>query len=122
MAFLDEIGVAELWSLVKAEDGKNAKIVADNYNGNDVAERFISLGVTPKAVLVVTTDGTMGVLNTGDRSVYGGLALPAFPVKIGSFKALEIVEGGFKVFSATDGEHSALTNSVFHTYNYIALC
>ena len=33
MAFLDETGLAELWSLVKAEDAKGAKIAAGSYIG-----------------------------------------------------------------------------------------
>jgi hypothetical protein len=33
MAFLDETGLAELWSLVKAEDAKDAKVATGSYKG-----------------------------------------------------------------------------------------
>lgn len=37
MAFLDETGLAELWTLVKAEDAKGLKIATGSYTGTGTA-------------------------------------------------------------------------------------
>lgn len=39
MAFLDETGLTELWSLVKAEDAKGAKVSVGEYSGTGKASK-----------------------------------------------------------------------------------
>ena len=69
--------------------------VLGTYTGDGAESRTISLGFTPKAVLVEDSGG-MRVANGGSR--HGGLALPDAPVlSAGNNIALQIVTGGFKV-------------------------
>lgn len=82
------------------------------YAGNGEASRFISLGVTPKWVLVFA-----GGYLTFNSSVYGGLAISGSPVKSGT-NAITIVGGGFQVFYDTNnGIHT--NNPGYPSYNYI---
>ena len=100
--------------------GQKVQMIIGSYTGDNAAERTISLGVTPKAVLVADQRGAMGYLPTGNIAAYGGLALPNRPVVYTDLKALEIVEGGFKVFYINGGNFSAATNDSNYSYNYVA--
>lgn len=92
------------------------EMVCGSYAGDGTASRFINLGRTPKAVLVMTNDGKM--YSTNMRATYGGLATPDSPVTY-STPAVAIVTNGFQV--AYGGYYTCLlTNSSVETYNYIA--
>ena len=97
-----------------------AQVIIGSYEGDGSAERTITLGKTPKAVLVADNRATMGFPLTGSITAYGGLALLNAPVTYTGLKALEIVEGGFKVFCAKNSNFIAATNDSNYTYNYIA--
>ena len=100
--------------------GQKVQVLMGAYEGTGAAERKIALGKTPKAVLVVDQRGTMGFPFTGNVTAYGGLALQNAPVVYTDLKALEIVEGGFKVFCSSNGNFTAATNDSNYSYNYIA--
>ena len=100
--------------------GAKVQMLVGSYTGDDAAERTISLGVTPKAVFVCDQRGTMGYVPTGNFTAYGGLALPNHPVEYSGVKALEIVEGGFKVFFTKNGNFAANTNYSSFRFNYVA--
>lgn len=57
MAFLDETGLAEVWSLVTAEDAKNAKIALVSYTGTGNYgidnPSSLTFDFAPKVVLLV---------------------------------------------------------------------
>lgn len=70
---LDETGLAELWSLIKAGDAKAAKIVTGEYNGtgqyyskaNNYYENTLTFDFEPKLVIIVAgsssdADGAYG--------------------------------------------------------------
>ena len=89
------------------------------YAGDGQNVRKISLGVTPKWVLVFM-DGyiTFGGFNTGSSGAFGGLALSGNPVKtFESGTVLEVVSGGFRVYYS-DSSHQA-TNMSQRFYNYL---
>ena len=100
--------------------GLKVQMIVGSYTGDRAPERTISLGVTPKAVFVCDQRGAMGYIPTGNYAAYGGLALPNHPVEYTGLKALEIVEGGFKVFGAYNGNFIATTNDSNYSYNYVA--
>lgn len=116
-------------SFAAALDGK---IVTGTYTGNGVASRTISLGFTPKAVLIVPRNAIQATCSVGTSTmVYGApfLATPNNPSYGYETQriALSITDGGFNVmhYNATiTGGNSALmvsanTNSA--PYNYIAI-
>ena len=61
-------------SRVEAVAASVPKILCGSYTGNGSESRFISLGFTPKAVLVVGQDGSTHY-NEGHAYHYGGLAI-----------------------------------------------
>lgn len=101
---------AQITSLTSAK----AEYVTGTYSGNDAAERTISLGFTPKAVVVFDCNGTMsysGLLS-------GGFATNKFTPSKG---AVAVCTGGFKIYY--DGGYNRVTNgtsSNFSPYGYIA--
>lgn len=60
MAFLDETGLAELWSLIKAEDAKGAKIATGSYKGTGTSGASnpckLTFNFTPKVVMIYGGD------------------------------------------------------------------
>ena len=71
------------------------------YTGNGASSRTISLGFTPKAVLVMEVDGFICLHYNGQYSS-GGLATASQPVENGYGTIVEIVDNGFKVYYSSD--------------------
>ena len=100
------------------------KLTFGTYVGNGASTRTISLGVTPKAVLVFTSFGaTYSEEYAGDH--WGGLALTNSPVQVrngGNETAVKIVTGGFQVASglAANGMDRMSSNNTSVFYFYIA--
>ena len=65
-----------------------------SYTGNSEESQMISLGVTPKAVLIASSDG---MFRNGDFK-YGGIAIQGSPSTYSGQTMIEIVENGFKVY------------------------
>ena len=96
------------------------KIVAGTYDGDGSASRFIDLGFTPKAVLVVDKYGRMNAENTlaTVQYWYGGLAVSGNPtVSVDNFVLVEITDGGFSVHSgAKSNYYYYRANTGLHYY------
>ena len=92
-----------------------SQVVIGSYTGDGAAERVISLGFTPKAVLLIPASGELN----GSGSGRGGLALPGHAVSYAGDVVLTIVTGGFKVYykSGSWGTYSNANNSELY---YIA--
>ena len=92
------------------------------YTGNGKAAQKISLGVTPKWVLVLQGGYNM----YGGQSspyVYGGLALSGKPARTqdnGKMVAvLEVVNGGFQVYNGPNYPETNLSQTSYHyLYGY----
>lgn len=101
------------------------EVYIGTYSGNGAEQRTISLGFTPKAVLLMSSDGSAFYRHNYTNYLYGGLATPASPVTCTfddvSHNALDIVTGGFRVyrFSHTDGYIN--TNYSGTNFVYLAL-
>ena len=69
MAFLDEAGLAELWSLIQAEDVKRAKFAFGTYEGTDTkgssGKCSLTFDFVPK-ILILTTN----IANPGATTQY----------------------------------------------------
>ena len=99
-------------------EGDKAKIVTGSYMGDGAVTRFISLGFTPKAVLLVCKDGRM---NDGNHC-YGGLVLSNQPCVHSSQTVMEIGSNGFQVFvSGQNTGYSVNCNLNGSVYYYWAL-
>ena len=99
-------------SLQTAVAGK-CSVIVGTYTGDGAAERTISLGVTPKAVLVLPMQGYTFYTN----SYYGGLAVTDSPARISSTPILSVAPNGFTVYF----KNGIKTNQTDSIYNYIAL-
>ena len=98
---------------VQADAETNARVdqlfVFGTYEGDGETSQFISLGFTPRAVLICRTDGAFSQANL----IYGGLATAASPAK-----TVEIAENGFNVLSSSSLYNG---NNPMYTFKYIAL-
>ena len=105
---------------------EKAPVVFGWYAGEGTAKRKIELGFTPKAVLVMESNGTMAVSSGSFRTYYGGLAVTDSNAcagdngrtvwKTGS-TIVAVTEGGFYVsYSPNDygGIYSDLSGRYFH--------
>ena len=96
-----------------ADAETNARVdqlfVFGTYEGDGETSQFISLGFTPRAVLICRTDGAFSQANL----IYGGLATAASPAK-----TVEITENGFNVLSSSSLYNG---NNPMYTFKYIAL-
>ena len=102
--------------------GSKAELVTGTYHGDSAASRTISLGFTPKAVLVVAATGHMSSPHVNYR--FGGLALPDHPVTTSwgdssGDMVLNITTGGFQVYF--DYDKDIFSNYSDYLYHYIAL-
>ena len=96
-------------------DGALPKIAVGFYTGDGNASRLISLGFTPRAVLVMQNSSE---IFTQFGAVFGGLAVTDSPTYY-TKNIITIESTGFKVYS--DGGDRACTNQSGCTYNYLAL-
>ena len=103
--------------------GGKSEIVCGSYVGDGTEDRLISLGFTPKAVLVMGEDGATRMT----YQLYGGLALSGAPAFLnlgsdGKFTVLAVAEGGFLVTQKTaSAAYAICTNTNRHEYRYLAL-
>lgn len=87
----------------------DGKIIAGAYAGDDTDSRTISLGFTPRAVLVVNHEGKTAT----NQGTYGGLAVTG-----SNCSGISIVTGGFRVYYSSS---SPFLNSSYARYHYIAV-
>ncbi len=73
---------------------QKCEILLGTYTGDGAENRLISLGFTPKAVLVFDSNGR----TLCDRNYCGGLAIPEHPVANGNLMVLKIEKNGFRVY------------------------
>ena len=98
-----------------------AQVIFGSYEGDGSAERTITLGKTPKAVLVMSARGEVShYAATSIYNCYGGLALAGSPVSIDGQSAIAVVNNGFKVYRDNLHGPHIYTNEENLTYNYIA--
>ena len=92
------------------------EIIAGYYDGNQAASQIISLGRTPKAVLVLAQ--AWGLAYRLSADCYGGLAISNSPVIYRNlYTAVSIIQNGFEVYYNIDQE--ICTNGNYR-YHYIA--
>ena len=96
---------------------QKCQIYFGTYTGNGAADRYISLGFTPKALLVVRDGCGFGDSHTAALAVEGIQA--AISNGAGTFPALKIESGGFRVYY-TSGQTPILTNYSGSYYTYLA--
>lgn len=99
-----------------------SRVSTGTYTGDGQADRTISLGFTPKLVLVIDQDGRLRQTNDS----YGGLTVPGVPAlyTYGSngYEAVAVVEGGFRVHNkAAVSSLWVRTNSTGQNYCYLAV-
>ena len=97
-------------------------IVTGTYTGDGTASRFISLGFTPKALLVFVREGYPA--NPYTNNYYGGMAFPDMPAELVTYpndvlvSVVQIETGGFQVYYNDDKD--IRSNLQEQHYYYIA--
>ena len=97
------------------------KIITGTYTGNGATTRFIDLGVTPKAIFVINSNGKFE--RSADGYATGSEMYSAYAHTGFSTPALEIVNGGINVkysYTSNTGEPRCYTNKNKDIYGYIA--
>ena len=79
---------------IDAALSEKSGLVFGTYTGDGAADRSFDLGFAPKAVYVCTQSGMAGIIS-GNEQCYGGLALPGYPLKLGSNVAMALSDTGF---------------------------
>ena len=117
----DQADLDVLESSVQQITADLTKITFGTYTGDGANTRTVSLGFTPKAVLVMQDWGAMYDTSETKDAIVGGLALPNAPVARGAAVAVEIVSNGFQVRYRTDhASFYVYTNRDAFPYRYIA--
>ena len=122
----DRILMADFNAAMGNIDGAIAEIphmVLGSYTGDGTASRTISLGFTPRAVLVVASDGVPFRYVNGTSQYCGGLVFQGEHTAdlYRSRTILEICEGGFKVGYNIESSIYIFSNQENMKYHYIAL-
>ena len=95
------------------------KIVFGSYSGNGAASRTITLGFTPKALLVIPRTGQISI-NSIHPELYGGLSYTGHDASCSAGTLLSIVENGFTVYYNRTETYFIHSNSSGMVYYYIA--
>ena len=105
----------------KSAVAERALVVTGSYTGDGMADRTISLGFTPKALLLMARDGRTSYFTGNGYATYGGLALPGKPLyRFNSTNTIvEIVANGFHILGTYN--NSAYCNAENMAYYYLAL-
>ena len=112
----------ENFAIIDAALHGKAEVVTGAYTGDGAASRTVTLGFTPRAVLIFRQDGRTGE----DYGRYGGLALPGHPVQyeLGVNKKVEIfsvVSGGFQANFTSTTSYMLGANQGGRVYHYLAV-
>jgi len=105
-------------NLNKIEQGiSDLDRVTGYYTGDGAASRFISLGFTPKAVVLCRSDGAT---YKDGPSIYGGLAVTGRNVQLDADNiVLSLAENGFYVYRSS-ASTICLSNSNAQIFQYTA--
>ena len=95
---------------------QKCEVYVGSYIGDGAAQRTISLGFTPKAVLTIFSNGCTA--NPAQAYYYGGLALAGYPVSLGSTNIVSVVENGFQVYHISG--YNGDSNTTNWKYYYLA--
>lgn len=91
----------------------------DTYTGDGENSQTIGLGFAPKAVLVLSENGT-SIAYRSSTYYYGSLALPGHPVKYSDTEVVTLTENGFTVYYASTYGY-VRSNMPNEKYHYPAL-
>lgn len=93
-----------------------AKVHFGTYEGNNTETRDITLGFTPKALILTTS---YAMFRDASNGCYGGIAAPDYPCTAYSGNSIQIIDNGFRAYYNSD--RKAFTNVSGYTYYYIAV-
>lgn len=114
----------------------NQSTAVGMYTGNDAETRDISIGFTPRCIIIIAnspamTGGGIGLAGTGGQGseMWSGIVAYGYPLNTLSGRdiPIKIVENGFTVgkkdtyYAGQGGTFKNRTNFLNITYNYIAL-
>ena len=95
------------------------EIATGYYRGNGAESRFISLGRTPKALLLFREDG-LTIDEYSTDALCGGLILAERALQQAETTIADIVENGFNVYYSSTDKRMILTNHSNYVYHYLA--
>ena len=102
---------------LQAQINTKASFVFGTYTGSGTASRTISLGFTPKAVLLLHKTGKAALT----YDYYGGLVLQGSPLQLDAERMIaDIVSGGFRVYYKALSNGSICCNKSSEVFYYVA--
>lgn len=96
-------------------------IVFGSYVGNGEKTRLISVGFTPRAVLLMNKSGRTTYHETYIRTTYGGLAVEEGPVTNNGYDVLSIQPDGFQV-SYRVVKPANITYNIYSNLSGVGFC
>ena len=96
------------------------KVKVGTYTGDGGDSKTISVGFTPKAVLVLTREGQT-ITGTGIQFIHGGLAVTGGSVVYDGDTVLQIVSGGFTVHYKSLSGYVVNSNYNGTVFRYLAI-
>ena len=110
----------------KAYTTDSAPVVFGWYQGDGTAKRKIEVGFTPKAVLVMRTDGVTTYRGTSSYAYCGGLALTGRNASASNTQGVAEWSGTYTIVALTDGgfyvnqTDDITCNYPSYAYHYLA--
>lgn len=126
MAFLDEVGLAELWSLIQAEDenlvASSVKIATGSYKGTGTSgssnKNSLTFDFKPKVVFIVCDGGSGSSLIPVTMYVWGGTRM-AVDLAASISESTVTVSGN--TMSWYGGSANSQLNRSGDTFRYVAI-
>lgn len=112
-----------VWSKADTMLGKlqseKAQLITGVYTGDGTDRKFVDLGFTPAAVLIVAEHSKITVGDT----IYGGLLLRDHPIRLSwqDSIVLEVTENGFYAYTYEVTGSNGYTNVNHMKYSYVAV-
>lgn len=112
----DDFSREEINENFGALDSKAVQMVFGSYTGNGQGSQFISLGFTPRAVLVIPRDGRAGSYSLA-------LTVPTEnAAQSNGTPLLEATDGGFRAYySSTSSSNAVTTNAQGRAHHFWAI-
>ena len=100
---------------------QKSELYFGTYTGNGAESRLISIGFTPRMVLVLRTGVAVFYMNGNNETVAGGMALTGHPANYYGDECIKIESNGFRIYQGYTEYVTQELNTTSQTYFYLAM-
>ena len=104
-----------------AQIAQKSELYFGTYTGNGAESRLISIGFTPRMVLVLRTGVAVFYMNGNNETVAGGMALTGHPANYYGDECIKIESNGFRIYQGYTEYVTQELNTSSQTYFYLAM-